>query len=169
MALQLFKIASTTVESPVATIQFDSIPSGYTDLKLLISARENYAAVATTVYVRFNNDSGANYSRRRLVGSGSSTASYSATGETWVYLSASAPGTTATSSTFGNIELYIPNYTSSNAKSLSADTVSENNATEAYATLQASLWSGTSTISSITLGSDGNFVANSTFTLYGVL
>ena len=46
----------------------------------------------------------------------------------------------------------------------------ENNATTAYSALVADLWSNTTAISSIQLSDAlGNFVANSTFTLYGVL
>jgi hypothetical protein len=74
-----------------------------------------------------------------------------------------------TSNTFSNTEIYIPNYTSNNYKSVSTDSVMENNATEAYANLNAILWSNTSAINSITLTpSAGNFAQYSEFTLYGV-
>jgi len=44
MALQLFKIADTTVGSPVNTISFSNIPSGYTDLKVVFSLRNDVAS-----------------------------------------------------------------------------------------------------------------------------
>jgi hypothetical protein len=43
----------------------------------------------------------------------------------------------ATAGTFSNSEIYIPNYTSSNQKSFSSDSVTENNATSAIAILSA--------------------------------
>lgn len=162
-------ISSVTVGAGGASsIDFTSIPATYTDLQLVVSARENLAATSAIIYIRFNSDTGANYSRRRLIGDGSAASSASATGETALYLSAAATGTTATANTFGNASLYIPNYAGSTAKSSSADTVIENNATTAYAILQANLWSGTAAISTITLTGDANFLQYSTAYLYGI-
>ncbi len=81
-----------------------------------------------------------------------------------------ANGANATSNTFANAELYIPNYTSSNYKSASTDSVTENNATSALAIMTAGLWSNTAAITSITLTPDSatNFVQYSTFSLYGL-
>jgi hypothetical protein len=66
--------------------------------------------------------------------------------------------------------MYIPNYTSSTNKSISFDIVSENNATLAYATLEAWLWSQTAAITSIGFTGlyGGSIASNSTFSLYGL-
>jgi hypothetical protein len=78
-------------------------------------------------------------------------------------------GNGATASTFGNGEVYIPNYAGSTNKSMSADGVSENNGTEAYTDLIANLWSNTSAITSILLYPDsGTWQQYSTATLYGI-
>ena len=147
-----------------ASVTFDNLPtSGYTDLKIVVSARTTLgSSVVDGLGITFN--TGGTYSVRRLYGTGSAAASDTTN---------SAPFTTAstaTASTFGNAEIYIPNYRSSNAKSFSVDGVSENNATAAYAGLMAGLWSGTAAITSIVLASPGSasFVADSTFSLYGV-
>ena len=172
MALQLFKIASTTVESPVASIDFSSIPSGYTDLMLAISVRTNRATeIYDTGRIRFNSDSGSNYAAsRRLYGNGSSAVSDApAITNSGLFEMPTASG--ATVNTFGNIQIYIPNYTSSNYKSYSNDGVSENNATASYATLIAGLWNSTSAITSISLipYAGSAWTTGSTATLYGVL
>jgi hypothetical protein len=74
-----------------------------------------------------------------------------------------------TSSTFSNDSIYIPNYAGSAYKSYSADGVVENNATGAFATFNAGLWSNTAAITSITLTAGvGSFVQYSNFYLYGV-
>ena len=146
------------------TISFTTIPSTYTDLVIKISARTNLgSSVVDGLGVSFN--TGGTYTVRRLYGAGSGTPSSDTTN--------SAPFTTAstaTASTFGNAEIYIPNYAGSTAKSFSVDGVSENNATAAYAGLMAGLWSGTAAITQINLtsGSAANFVEHTTAYLYGV-
>lgn len=160
------KIASNTVGAGgVASVTFSSIPSTYTDLVLKMSARLDVNDVQVKMY--FNADStAANYSWRRIYGDGATAVSDNGTN----LINGSADGANMTASTFGNAEFYIPNYTSSNKKSGSADHITETNGTTAYATLAASLWQGTAAISSITLlpNTTGNFVQYSTFTLYGI-
>jgi hypothetical protein len=171
MALQLFEIADATVESPQSTITFSNIPQGYTDLFIKVSARGTQASTSNALTLRFNGTT-TNYSGRELVGDGSSTASATRTTLGSALYVGNIDGNNATTNTFSNTEIYIPNYTSSNNKSLSVDTVTENNATEAYATLLACLWSNTAAITSIdliSLSSHGVFMTNTTATLYGVL
>ena len=166
MANTYVAIATVTVGSGGAsTIDFSSIPQTYTDLVLKISARIDNANVWSDIYVRFNGST-TNYSDRVLYGSGSGAASIY---ETNTGIDFRTSTTNNTASTFGNIEIYIPNYTSSNKKSASGDGVSENNATSAIAQLVAGLWDNTSAITSISIfGSGGNFVQYSTATLYGI-
>lgn len=165
MALQLFKIAEVTVASPQANIEFTSIPSGYTDLKVLVSGR---SSTTTTGIDAIFNGSTSSYTNRRLYGTGSSTGSDSSA---TTYISNTMINDSSyTANVFGNGEIYIPNYTSSNFKSVSVDGVSENNATVALAMITAGLWSNTAAITSILLRpNSGNFATNTTATLYGIL
>jgi hypothetical protein len=156
-------IASNTVGSGgVSSVTFSSIPSTYTDLLLKISTRTNRSAVTDGLEIRLNGAT-TNHSGRRLTGDGSAAASS-------VSVYGNTDGNTATASTFGNAEVYIPNYAGSNYKSFSMDTVSENNATANGMTLNANLWSQTTAVSSIEiLMSDGTlFNQYSTFYLYGI-
>ena len=158
-------IASSTVGSGgTGTITFSSIPATYTDLKIVASVRGN-ANYANQSYEIRPNGSTSSMTARRIYGSGSSAAS-----DSTPYIE--GVGNTATASTFSNDEIYIPNYTSSNYKSISIDNVSENNATTAYAMLSAFLWSNTAAITSIDLTTVGSgsplFVQYSTFYLYGI-
>jgi hypothetical protein len=153
-----------------ANVTFSNIPqTGYTDLVIKASARTSRAAVDDSLGVYFNADT-TNYDWRTLSGNGSAASSTNKTssgfGTVWV---SRIDGNNSTSSTFANVEIYIPNYTSANQKSYSVDGVTENNATEAYANLSAILFSSTAAISSITvLGGNASFVQYSTFSLYGV-
>jgi hypothetical protein len=147
-----------------ANIEFTSIPSTYTDLVLKFSARS--ARVANTDDMVFLVNATSSTSRW-LWGTGSAAASGTDTqpliGE-WTTAN-------STTSTFTNCEVYIPNYASTSTfKSWSADTVSENNATLAYATLTAGIYSSNSAITSLRLqtGSASNLVQYSTATLYGI-
>jgi len=170
MALQLFKISDVLVESPVTTVTFNSIPSGYTDLKIVCSSRDNTAAAWGSIYLRFNGST-TSYSGIQIYGTGSAAASTSSSIWGTNYALAGRPaGNDATALTFGNSDIYIPNYTSSNNKSISGDGVGENNGTSSFAMLVASLWSNSSAITSIEVMTPGQlFQAGSTFTLYGIL
>jgi hypothetical protein len=159
------KIASVTVGSGgAATIDFSNIPSTYTDLCLKLSLRTTYSGVFDTGFVSINNTNTGSY--RGLYGTGSAAGSESVASLRGLYIT----GATATSSTFSSHDVYLPNYTSANLKSVSADGVTENNATSAVALLSAMLNGSTSTINQLTIssGNAANFVQHSTATLYGI-
>ena len=170
MANTMTLISSYTVGSGGSTnIDFTSIPSTYTDLVLKYSLRgttEN----TFYVYVTFNNSS-SNLSSKNVNGN----ASVNSSGLSYNYSStfqdiAGQDVYVWTSSTFSNGEMYIPNYAGSSYKSISMDSVTENNATSAYNSLTAGLWSSVSAINRITLrsGTTDTFAQFSTAYLYGV-
>jgi hypothetical protein len=173
MATTYTLISSVTVGSGgAASIDFTSIPATYTDLVLKVSLRNN----TTGLRVRFNSDSGTNYSWRRLSGSGSaafsdSNTTYGSPYNTFLYFSMQNT-TSDTANTFSSGEMYVPNYTSSNQKSASLDSVQENNATSSNMAMQAGLWTGTAAITSVALtpdtGSSPLFVQYSSAYLYGI-
>ena len=172
MANTYIAIATTTVGSGgAASIDFTSIPQTYTDLCILVSARTNRASVSDVLFLQCNSDSNsANYSSKSLFGTGSSAGSAIPSSSTKGVSISYLNGDTSVASSFANILIYIPNYTSSNYKSLSSDSVMEDNVTLAYSALRAGLWSSSSAISSITLQPSigPNFTQYTTATLYGI-
>jgi cystathionine beta-lyase/cystathionine gamma-synthase len=156
-------IASSTAGSGGAvSFDFTSIPSTYTDLCLQLSVREATSASAV-VNITFNGLT-TNRSERYLQGNGSAASS----GTTTVLQVISAQPTD-TASTFGSATIYIPNYAGSTNKSVSSDSVSENNATSAFSRLSAGLWANTAAINQITIATtSGNLAQYSTAYLYGV-
>ena len=154
-----------------SSVTFTSIPQTYTDLQILVSARSTRTSdFRDELFIRFNSDSGNNYSVRDLNGSGS-TAGTSSSLTTNYLKRGTTPTDNATASTFSNNTIYIPNYTGSNQKSVSTEEVTENNsATNNYLDLRAGLWTGTSAITSISLTPEvgPNFAQYSTFYLYGI-
>jgi hypothetical protein len=167
MAFTYSRLASTTVGvGGASAITFSNIPQNYTDLVVKTSTRTNIAQIYGSVKFIFNGSS-VSRSYRYLEGNGATAVS--GNGTTFL-LGGSGTGNSATVNTFANGELYIPNYAGSNYKSVSADVVGENNATTAYATLSADLWSNVTAISQISITTDGSdlFQQYSTATLYGV-
>ena len=65
-------IATINGNGSTATITFSSIPSTYSHLHVRVMAR--VAAGGEDLTLQFNGDTGANYSRHRLTGSGSAAA-----------------------------------------------------------------------------------------------
>jgi len=159
-------IESKTLATAAASIEFTSIPQTFTDLVIFSSLRSDRASVVEIVKLEFNNST-TGYSYQELVGDGSSPASSNGSYTRFALI----PGTSNTANTFSNDLNYIPNYTGSTTKSFSTDSVSENNATTAYANIAANLWTGTSAITSFKLINffGTNFIAGSTVSLYGVL
>jgi len=165
-------IASNTVGSGGASsIDFTSIPSTYTDLIIKVSARTTRSLFYDNLTMTFNNISSGYQTLRLTDNQSSGTSSDNLTGLSYFYVG-EIDGGNATSNTFSNIEIYVPNYTSNNLKSVSDDNVMENNSSQVYIGLHAHLWnySGNPAINRITFASDSgsSFVQYSTFTLYGI-
>jgi hypothetical protein len=156
-------IETVTVGSGgISSIEFTGIDQTGIDLVCLVSGRIDAPSPTSEEFeLRFNNSS-ANFSGIVLRADGSGANSFSGTD-----IRVSADGSTA--NTFGSTKIYISNYASSSAKSVSIDTVSENNATSAYQVLQATSWNDTSAITSVKLQvSTYSFVEFSTASLYKI-
>ncbi len=165
-------ISSVTVGAGGASsIDFTSIPATYTDLKIVASLKDNFADTENGFETKFNGSSTSDYSIRTLFGRGGlgTYASASTSSQTYMALG-DAPANGGTASTFGSAEIYIPNYAGSANKSVSADIVTEANASRAIAKLTAGLRSNTAAITQVTLTPSGgaSFIQYSTAYLYGI-
>lgn len=164
-------IASSTVGAGgVSTFSFNSIPSTYTDLKFVMSARQATAAIAADVTVVFNGASSNNSNKYLLGDSVNASAGTNGYTPSLNYISIGV-GNNATANTFSNVEMYIPNYASSNNKSFNVDSVGESNSsTSVFQLMVAGLWSSTSAINQITVApaTAVNFLQYTTFYLYGI-
>jgi hypothetical protein len=163
-------IASNTVGSGgVASVTFSSIPSTYTDLALKVSVRTDRTGANTdNVRVRLNGDTSSSYTVRALLASDSTVGNDLNTTTSGVFGYYTNTNNT-TSSTFSSCELYIPNYTSSNYKSISNES-SANGTGSGYNSMTANLWANTAAITTILMYPQvaSNFVEYSTFYLYGI-
>lgn len=152
-----------------ASIDFTSIPQTGTDLLIVSSLRTNGAESGSVLGVRFNGLSGSIYTVKRLYGSGSA-ASSDGIQSTYLYRGWKATGTDFTASTFANNQMYIANYAGSTNKSVSFESVTENNATAADQTLVAGIMADSAAITSIAITpvSGNSFVQYSTASLYTI-
>jgi hypothetical protein len=167
------KIASNTVGSGgVASVTFSSIPATYTDLVVKASTRSGSgAAVAYSMLMKINSLTSSIYSQRAAEGNGAAASSFNQSGIDSAVRVALVNGTGATASTFSSTEITIPNYASSNYKSVSIDSVAETNAATTYINMLAYLVQTTAAVSSLTFAPESaaaTFAQYSTFTLYGI-
>ena len=156
-------IETRTLATSSALIEFSSIPQTYTDLLILTSFRDDNAGqTVRNVFISLNGSS-SNLTARLLQGNGSGAFSF--TNVRITYSSAA----NSTSNTFSSGSIHIPNYSGTTNKSLSSDSVSENNGAVAFQAIDSVLWSNTAPIISLGLTVEsGSFVAGSTVSLYGI-
>lgn len=172
MATTYTLINSNVLSTAIASVSFTSIPATYDDLVVQWSARSAQNNATTRININLNGVSGTSYSFTKLQGTGSSASSANVSGfDKWwgEYVSAN----NATSNTFGSGELYLPNYLSTVNKPASFFSVAENNTTangDWYVSALASLATITSAITSValSLNTGDNFMAGSSFYLYGL-
>jgi hypothetical protein len=172
MANTFIKIASVTVGAgEAANIDFTSIPSTYTDLMIVHSMRGANASTIATVDITFNNST-SGYSNRSIFGTSTTVYAYTYTSLQYLW-GGYYQGNSTTANTFGNGQIYIPNYANATlAKTILIDQVSENNlatSDAAFVTLNGGLWNNTDAITSVKLKNEyGNWKQYSTATLYGI-
>lgn len=165
----IYPISTVTVGSGgSATIDFTSIPSTYTDLLLLISARDGQSGSDfVSPLIKFNNST-ANYDFKYLGFAAGSDVSYN-----YSVFNANIigymPGSNTTANYFMNTSIYIPDYAGSTNKSVSIDNVYSLNSTSAsvYWGYSAGTWSQTAAINQLTL-TQLLYAQHSTATLYGI-
>ena len=156
------KIESTTLTSDTAYIEFVSIPATYTDLKIsVIGGQSN---LNDSFQIRFNSDTGNNYTSSYMLSDGS-TASGSCSNSTSAIINFGDLGGTAIESF---LDININSYAQTNRhKSVLSYYASVQ---RARALLNFGLWRDNSAIHTIKLmfsGSD-QFKSGSVATLYGI-
>lgn len=165
-------ISSQVLGTAVSTVTFSSIPSGYTDLVLRSSTRGSQVNANTNMYIQFNGDTSALYSWTYLDATGTSVSSAVLSGDTQLRANKTTADN-ATTNTFSTYELYIPSYTVSQNKPMLSFNGQQNDTTangDSYVDARANLYASTTAISSIMFSlASGNFMAGSSFYLYGLL
>ena len=164
-------LSTVTLSTTTSSITFSGIPAGYKHLQLRGITRDTRTGTnEQSVMMRFNSDSGSNYSIHLLEGYGSGTPSAGASVSSTQIKVSLSPTSSASANMFGGFVTDILDYLSSvknkTSRSLYGDDLN-GSGTIGFA---SGAWYNTSPITSITIypTNGESFVALSTIALYGV-
>jgi hypothetical protein len=154
-------IATQTVATSGTTlVTFTSIPSTYTDLKVIISAN-------AMPLIRFNTDSSSSYSDTQFYGNGSSAFSGYDTNNNW--LRTAAVGGNGTNPLLITLDIF--SYSGNTNKSCISTAAADINGSGGGVNAIVALWRNTSAINRIDFDWSGSgYTANagSTITIWGI-
>lgn len=162
-------IQSTTLGSDQATVDFSSIPSTYDDLVFYITARSTKSVLGTTVFVRFNNDSGGtSYEYKQIYAYSGGAGGYENTGYSAMF--SQCGGALSPSNTFTAGWYYIPQYRGGYYKTMIGECAYPNQTGNDWQSdVWGFTWKSTSAITSLNFAMDGNnMAAGSVISLYGI-
>lgn len=154
-----FTLVESKTTGANTSVTFNSLGS-YSDL--FISMTGTIASGTATLGVRFNGDSGANYTDQRLFGNASSASAGNWNSATWSRTCAIFSQTAT-----GSGIMYIPNYRNTTTKqNFMVQGFTDGN----YAYISTGAWTG-GAITSITIFPDNGqaFSANSKITIWGLM
>lgn len=161
------RIASTVLTG-ANTITFSSIPQTYTDLVLVVTGF-NYAT-GNAWALRFNADTGNNYSQTQMFtdGSGPGTGSSRNSNLTYGYYGDSVNNNSNVTPNTATVNIF--SYTNTNVRKIWNSNSNSNVNGQGYTNLITGLWRSTAAITSIELRNDGgaNYAATTVASLYGI-
>jgi hypothetical protein len=160
-------IATVTVGAGGSSeIEFASISSSYTHLQLRCSALTSTSG--KVMVLRFNSDTGGNYTWHYLNGDGTSASAGNATGNGFARFFGQNVGTNTANPTAAFVD--ILDYTNTNKYTTIRALAGCDNNGSGEVSLQSSLWLNTAAITNIKIRTnDGsNYAQYSSFALYGI-
>lgn len=157
-------IATTTVGAGGASsITFSSIPSTYTHLQIRLFGN----AGSSDTFYRLNGDTGSNYVRHYIYGSGASVASSTSLAQTSGSLGYIP--VTADTNIFGTAVFDLLDYTNTNKNKTTRSLAGHDKNGSGLIVLYSGLWLNTAAVTSVTvLPNTGNFNQYTSVALYGI-
>jgi hypothetical protein len=151
-----------------ATITFSSIPATYTHLQIRALCKCTAAdSNVQSIFGQFNSDTGSNYARHFLNGSGSAAAANGFASQTSVFFGTNM-NANATSVFAANV-IDILDYANTNKYKTTRSLSGADNNGAGFVQFMSGLWMNTAAITSITiLPNSDNFAQYSSFALYGI-
>jgi hypothetical protein len=157
MATTYEPIATLTFTGTTSTGTFSSIPATYTDLRIIFTG----TSTAQSLSIRFNGDTGTNYSRTGLQGTGAVASSFRTSSASSINIA-----------TLNTTPLFVsPNvfsYAGSTYKTILSEEARDQNGS-GNVVRTVGLWQDTAAITSITLFGASSHNITGTATLYGIL
>ncbi len=164
-------IASSIINSDVATVTFSSIPNTYTHLILIGRGRDTNTGAALDNYIQFNADTGANYDRQYFFGSGSTTFCGEASAQTKGNAGIFPGSTSSRAASEGTFEMLICSYATNAFEHIGVTKLGAAGGTSfnKYVGTQLVNWRDNSPITQIDLLATDKFKAGSAFFLCGII
>jgi hypothetical protein len=163
-------IATVTVGSGGATsIEFTSIPATYTHLQIrYIARRTGTGSGSATDWLRFNSDTGSNYTWHYLYGTSGSVVSGESNPQNRAYVVYTVLGA-HTANTFAAGVIDILDYANTNKYKTIRSIGGDEDNSSGFSKFYSSAWLNTNAVTSITIDVDANDLAQySQFALYGI-
>lgn len=158
-------IATQTLSATAGSMTFSSIPQGYTDLKVIIVGYAYTSDSYGGLQIRFNGDSGANYSYTGMFAITSANSYTSSSATFW------SPGviqdfTTGSNTFVSSAELNIMNYSNTSTYKTG---ISRTSVPKYRVDATVGMWRSTSAINSITITpTDTPLNVGTIVTIYGI-
>lgn len=164
-AFELISTAYGTGSS--GTITFSSIPATYTHLQIRAVIKGTDAGVDYSIpFIRFNSDSGANYTYHYLNGNGSSVSSAAGTSQTGAYFGLMAGANNSTIASPAIID--VLDYANTNKNKTVRALRGILNGSQTAVELRSNLWLSTAAINSLSVIGTANFGTLTRISLYGI-
>lgn len=171
MPVTYLPIATTTLSTNQASVSFTGIAGTYTDLYLVCFYRDTRTQSYSYPAIRFNGDSGSNYSSLSFYGTASTLANQNANNQTSLTIGEAA-GASSPSGEYSPLLINIMGYTIGINKTvlIRSGNVNGNGGNNNGALVRQ--WRNTAAITQIDILPDGgggtNIAAGSIFTLFGI-
>lgn len=162
-------IATASGTGSSGIITFSSIPSTFKHLQVRAILRGTASATANGTEMRFNSDSGANYTLHRLIGNGSAASADAYTGRTGAWLGLETDANAAANA-YAACVTDILDYTNTNKYTTTRSMGAYDLNGDGQINFASALWLNTAAITSITItaAAGGNWTTASQFALYGI-
>jgi hypothetical protein len=167
----MFHIAGQTIGAGGSSgVTFSAIPQTFTHLQIRVFGRGTTSfSAGLSAYFQLNGDgTGSNYAVHGLFGDGSSAFSSNATNAGTMSIQQALADSSAGANIFGVAIFDLLDYTNANKNKTARIIGGCDRSGSGRAILQSALYTPTSAITQIIVGTDGNFVQGSRIDLYGI-
>ena len=157
-------LATVTLGSSASSVTFSSIPATYRDLIVVANFTQTDT---TTAAIRFNSDTGSNYSYVSMTGSGAGALSSQGSGQDLIFIPFFT--TSASSQAFSFSQVMDYSATDKHKTVLTRDLTTRTTDSLLATVSQANRWANTAAITTLQVFMRaGNFNAGGRFDLYGI-
>lgn len=167
----MIPLMTTTLSSSATSVTFSNIPQEYEHLQIRMLVRTDRGGdTQDAVNMRFNSDTGSNYSWHYLSGNGSSASAGAGSSASLIFNAAIGTAASATSGMFGVSVIDILDYNNTNKYKTTRSLTGQDINGGGVCQLFSGNWRNTSAITIITFTPNvgTNMVQYSTFALYGI-